>query len=124
MSATRAALKAAKAALDAKRWEEVISQSEMALSLDPKNYFAYVLYLWLAPVAANNGCRNLFLGRAFDKQGKPADAAKAYNEAAKIKPEDDQAWQGLRILYEGQGGKSVDEYITVAVRLAEIYAEA
>lgn len=68
--------------------------------------------------------RNLFLGRAFDKQGKPIEAAKAYNEATKIKPDDDQAWQGLRILYEGQGAKSVDDYITVALRLVEIYAEA
>jgi superkiller protein 3 len=68
--------------------------------------------------------RNLFLGRAYDKLNQPADAAKAYNDAAKIKPNEDQAWQGLRILYEGQGAKGVDEYITVSVRLAEIYAEA
>jgi hypothetical protein len=67
---------------------------------------------------------NLFLGRAYDKLNKPLDAEKAYNAAAKIKPSEDQAWQGLRMLYEGQGNKNVDEFITVSVRLAEIYAEA
>ncbi|KAF2427689.1 putative antiviral protein [Tothia fuscella] len=107
MSSVKGALKAAKAALDAQKYDDAITQAQTVLSLDSKNYFA-----------------NLFLGRAFDKQGKPVDAAKAYNAATKIKPDEDQAWQGLRILYEGQGGKSVDDYITVSVRLAEIYADA
>jgi cytochrome c-type biogenesis protein CcmH/NrfG len=107
MSSTKAALKAAKAALDAKKYDEAIGHAQTALSSDPKNYFA-----------------NLFLGRAFDKLGKPVEAAKAYDEATKIKPDEDQAWLGLRVLYEGQGTKSVNEYISVCVRLAEIYAEA
>jgi hypothetical protein len=69
-------------------------------------------------------CSNLFLGRAYDKLNKPDEAAKAYYAASKIKPNEDQAWQGLRMLYEGQGSKSVDDFITVSVQLAEVYAEA
>ena len=68
--------------------------------------------------------RKLFLGRALDKQGKPDEAAKAYESATRIKPNDDQAWQGLRSVYEAQGPRKVDEYIPVGLRLAEIYAAA
>jgi superkiller protein 3 len=64
----------------------------------------------------------LFLGRAFDKLGKPDDAAKAYDDATRTKPNEDQAWLGLRALYETQGGAKVDEYVRVSVRLAEIYS--
>ena len=66
----------------------------------------------------------LFLGRAYEKQGKLDDAIKTYSDATNIKPNDYQAWLGLRGLYEGQGTTKVDEYITVSTRLAEIYAEA
>lgn len=66
--------------------------------------------------------RYLFLGRAYDKLNKPADAAKAYNKAHEIKPTDDQALLGLQILYEGQDSKSLDEYIEVSEKLALIYA--
>ena len=68
--------------------------------------------------------RKLFLGRALDKQGKPDEAAKTYESATRIKPNDDQAWQGLRSVYEVQGPQKVDEYIPVGLRLAEIYAAA
>ena len=43
MSATKAALKAAKAALDAHKYEEAIEQAQRALAADPQNYHASVL---------------------------------------------------------------------------------
>ncbi|EKG16415.1 Tetratricopeptide TPR-1 [Macrophomina phaseolina MS6] len=104
----KAALKAAKAALDAQKWDDAIAQAHTVLESDPQNYFA-----------------RLFLGRALDKSGRPDDAARAYEEAAAIKPDDDQAWLGLRSLYEssGCGEKRVDEYTKVGLRLGEIYAK-
>lgn len=36
----KAALKAAKAALDAENWDEVVTQAEVVLAADAKNYFA------------------------------------------------------------------------------------
>ncbi|GME51107.1 Antiviral protein [Neofusicoccum parvum] len=104
-SSTKAALKAAKAALDAQKWNDAIAQAEQVLESDPHNYFA-----------------RLFLGRALDKKGSPAAAATAYDAAAALKPDDDQAWLGLRSLYEGLAAARVDEHTTVGLRLAEIYA--
>ncbi|KAF2085425.1 TPR-like protein [Saccharata proteae CBS 121410] len=101
----KAALKSAKAALDAQDWDQAVTQSQNVLSSDPENYFA-----------------RLFLGRALEKRGQLEEAAKAYEDAAKSKPEDDQAWLGLRLLYEGQGGKKVDGVLEVGRRLAELYA--
>lgn len=102
---TKAALKAAKAAIDSKSWEEAVEQANTVLEKDPNNYFA-----------------KLFLGRANDGLSKYDDAAKAYNDATNIKPEDPQAWLGLRGMYEGLGGRNVDENIEVGLKLAEIYA--
>lgn len=107
MSSNKAALKAAKTALDAEDWDQVITQAQIVLASDSKNYFA-----------------NLFLGRAFQKQVKLDDAAKTYNSATKIKPEDAQAWLGLCNLYENQGSQKVDEYREAAVKVGEIYAAA
>ncbi|KAF2500717.1 hypothetical protein BU16DRAFT_614434 [Lophium mytilinum] len=103
----KAALKAAKAAIDAQNWPEAISQANKVLESDAQNYFA-----------------KLFLGRALDKSGKPQEAAKAYESATKIKPDDLQAWRGLESVLESQGPAGVDEYIPVGLRLAEIYAAA
>jgi superkiller protein 3 len=106
MASTKAALKAAKAAIDAKDWDAAISQARTVLSSDPQNYFA-----------------TLFLGRAYDKQGKVAQSAKAYEDATKIKPDDEHAWVGLQTLYEGQGTNGIDGYITASLKLAEVLAE-
>ncbi|KAF1980946.1 translation repressor/antiviral protein Ski3 [Aulographum hederae CBS 113979] len=103
----KAALKAAKAALDAQKYDEVVSQAQAVLAQDKSNYFA-----------------NLFLGRAYDKLGDPIDAANSYEAATKLKPEDPQAWIGLQTVYEAQDSKKVDEYISISLRLAAIYAEA
>ncbi|KAK4981766.1 Superkiller protein 3 [Elasticomyces elasticus] len=107
MASNKTALKAAKSALDAGKYDEAITQAQIILASDSQNYFA-----------------KLFLGRASEKQEKVDDAAKAYESAAKIKPDDSQAWLGLCSLYEHQGSRKVDEYRLAAVRLAEIYAEA
>jgi superkiller protein 3 len=40
MSGFKAALKAAKAALDAKKYDEAVSNAQTVLSLDKQNYFA------------------------------------------------------------------------------------
>jgi len=42
MASTKAALKAAKSALDAQNWGEAIVQANVVLAADPKNYFAFV----------------------------------------------------------------------------------
>lgn len=104
---TKAALKAAKQAIDTKKWDEAREQASNVLEKDPQNYFA-----------------KLFLGRAYDGLGKFEDSAKAYDDATKIKPDEAQAWLGLRGLYEKQGPAKVDESTRVGLKLAEIYAEA
>lgn len=104
---SKASLKAAKAALDAQDWEKTVTEAKNILASDSSNHFAL-----------------LFLGRAYEKQGKLDDAAEAYHSAAKSKPGDSQAWQGLCIVYEGQGSNKVDEYREAAVSLAEIFATA
>lgn len=101
---TKAALKAAKAAIDTKKWDEAIEQANVVLEKDANNYFA-----------------KLFLGRANDALKKHDEAAAAYNDATRIKPDDAQAWLGLRGMYEGMGPAKVDENIEVGLKLAEIY---
>lgn len=100
----KAALKAAKSAIDAKKWDEAKEQAEAALEKDASNYFA-----------------KLFLGRANEGLRQFDDAAKAYRDATKLKPDDAQAWLGLRALYEGLGPAKVDENTEVGLKLAEIY---
>ncbi|KAL6705327.1 Superkiller protein 3 [Coniothyrium glycines] len=104
---TKTALKAAKAAIDSKNWEEAIAQANAVLEKDNNNYFA-----------------KLFLGRAYDGLSKYDDAAQAYTDATKIKPEDAQAWLGLRGMYEGLGPAKVAENTQVGLKLAEIYMNA
>jgi superkiller protein 3 len=107
MASTKAALKAAKAAIDAKEWDAAIKEAQTALSSDPRNFFA-----------------KLFLGRAYDKQGKVAESAKAYKDASELKPDDEQPWIGLQTLYEAQGGAGIDGYIWASWNLAKLLAAA
>ena len=107
MSATKAALKAAKSSLDSGDYDSAAKEAQKVLSSDSKNYFAL-----------------LFLGRACEKLGKVEDAARAYHSAAEAKPEDSQAWLGLCSLYESQGSDKIDEYREAAVKAAEIFANA
>ena len=107
MSTNKAALKAAKAALDAEDYETVVTQAQIVLASDASNYPA-----------------RLFLGRAFEKQGQLDNAADTYRKAADSKPDEAQAWLGLCSLFESQGSKKVDDYIDVAVRVGSIHAAA
>ena len=43
MSGTKAALKAAKAALDGNKYQDAVDQAKTILKTDPKNYHAYAL---------------------------------------------------------------------------------
>ncbi|SLM37046.1 Tetratricopeptide-like helical domain [Lasallia pustulata] len=107
MSATKTALKAAKAALDAHKYQDAIEQARKVLAADPQSYHA-----------------NVFLGLGLDKQDKNDDSAKAYKAAIQIKQNDPLAWQGLITLYEKQAGKHIDDYQDAAVHLAELFMEA
>ncbi|MCJ1399353.1 Superkiller protein 3 [Xylographa trunciseda] len=102
MSNTKAALKAAKAALDGHKYEEAAKEAQKVLDVDPSNYHA-----------------NVFLGLACEKQDKNDEAEKVYSVAAKSKPSDPLVWQGLITLYEKQAGKKIDQYGDAALHLAE-----
>ncbi|KAF7198118.1 Superkiller protein 3 [Pseudocercospora fuligena] len=104
---TKAALKAAKTALDNKQYDQAIEQANSVLSSDPSNHFA-----------------KLFLARALELQKKYDEAAKHYRSAADAKPDDSQAWQGLLSVYEAQGSARLDEYRDASVKVAEIFAAA
>lgn len=104
---TKAALKAAKTALDAEDYDGAIKEAQNVLSTDGKNYFA-----------------KLFLARAYEKQGKYEDAASTYASAADSKPEDGQAWLGLCSVYEAQGSSKVDEYRDAAVKVAVLFEKS
>jgi superkiller protein 3 len=64
---------------------------------------------------------NVFLGLALEKQNENEASEKAYDAAAKLKPAEALAWQGLVTLYEKQAGKKIDEYAAAALRLAEYF---
>lgn len=103
----KAALKAAKAALDKQDYDKAIEQAQEVLSSDPTNYFA-----------------RLFLARAHEKKGDFDESVKSYQAAAKSKPSDPQAWLGLCSVYEAQEGKRLDEYRDAALQLATLFAAA
>ncbi|KAK4556275.1 Superkiller protein 3 [Recurvomyces mirabilis] len=104
---TKANLKAAKAAIDAGDYGKAVAEAQTVLAADAQNYYA-----------------RLFLARALEKQDKFDEAATTYNQAAKSKPQDGQAWLGLCSVYELQGSAKVDEYREAAVKAAEILANA
>lgn len=88
MATVRASLKAAKAAIDDRRYEDALTQVEQVLSLEPHNYHA-----------------NVFRGLALDKLNQTDDALRAYRTATNAKGADPLAWQGLIGLLERQGHK-------------------
>lgn len=67
--------------------------------------------------------RNVFLGRALEKQGDAQQAIGAYRKATGIKPTEDLAWKGLCNVYEASGAKGVDGFTESSLELARIYAE-
>ncbi|MCJ1285074.1 Superkiller protein 3 [Xylographa opegraphella] len=102
MSNTKAALKAAKAALDGHQYAAAANEAQKVLDVDPNNYHA-----------------NVFLGLACDKQNKNDEAERVYEVAAKLKPNDPLVWQGFITLYEKQAGKKIDQYGDAAIHLAQ-----
>ncbi|PVH87854.1 TPR-like protein [Cadophora sp. DSE1049] len=107
MSGPKAALKAIAAAVKAQKYDDAVQEAQKLLASDPKNYQA-----------------SIFLGFAFGKLNKLADAEKAYDAASKIKDSEPQAWQGLIQLYEKGSGEKISAYQTAALRLVEIYRDA
>ncbi|KAK4690960.1 superkiller protein 3, partial [Lecanoromycetidae sp. Uapishka_2] len=106
MSSAKATLKAAKAALDAHKYDDAVEQAKTVLATDPSNYNA-----------------NVFIGLAYDKQEQYEASETAYKVAVKSKNKDLLAWQGLVTLYERQAGKKLNEYHDAVLSLAEIYME-
>ncbi|MCJ1471468.1 Superkiller protein 3 [Lambiella insularis] len=104
MSTSKAALKAAKLALDSQKYDEAAREATKVLDGDPGNYHA-----------------NVFLGRALDKQDKNDEAERAYSVAVNTKGNDPLVWQGLVAIYEKQAGKKIDQYHSAALHLAECF---
>ena len=104
MSAVKTAIRAAKAAIDARKYQEAQNEAKKVLSADPKSYHA-----------------NVFLGLALDKQNENEASEVAYKAAIDVKGRDALAWQGLVALYEKQTGNKLDDYHDAALCLAEIY---
>lgn len=106
MSTTKIALKAAKASIDAHRYEDAIEQAKEVLSVDGKNYNA-----------------NVFLGLAYEKRDQYEASEAAYRKAIQGKDKDPLAWQGLVNLYEKAKNEKLEAYHDAALVLAEIYME-
>ena len=68
-------------------------------------------------------CSNVFLGLAWEKQGRNDESERAYKTATSLKANDPLAWQGLISLYEQQGGRKLDDYHDAAIHLATLFAE-
>lgn len=106
MSTTKTALKAAKSALDSKKYDEAIEQAKIVLNADPKSYHG-----------------NVFLGLAYDKQNLDDKSENAYQAAIRTKDNDPLAWQGLISLYEKQNDRKIGEYHDAALQLAGIFMD-
>ncbi|OAA54539.1 antiviral protein [Niveomyces insectorum RCEF 264] len=106
-NSAKAQLKAIGEALKQQQYAEATQQARDVLEADPKNYQALI-----------------FLGFALDKCDKLDEAVPVYEEAAGVKPEDPQAWQGLIKVFEKQGSKALPKYKVAALRLAEIFRDA
>ncbi len=119
MASIKSLLKAAKADLDARKYDSCADKAQQILQADPQNYFALVSTSF---VFVNLTVPSLtFLGRASEKLGKRDDAEKAYRAATRVKPDDITAWTGLNILYEAQGSAKVKEHIDASLEVAKIY---
>ncbi|KAK6349996.1 Superkiller protein 3 [Orbilia brochopaga] len=103
-AAAKAALKAAKAAIDAKNWEEGRELSLKLLQTDPSNYYG-----------------NIYLGLTQLRLHEVPDAEKAYRDAIQLKPSEPMAWQALVTLYEET--QQIDEYLDAVKELAMIWMQ-
>ena len=106
MSTAKSSLRAAKAALDAKKYNEAANAARKVIEEDPSSYHGHV-----------------FLGLALEKQSESEASEAAYKSAINFKDKDTLAWQGLVSLYEKQASKKLDQYHDAALRLAIMYME-
>ena len=104
MPDSKTALKHAKAALDAHKYDVAIDEAKSVIEVNPKSYHAFV-----------------FLGLAYERQDKYKESEEAYRRATEVKSQDPLAWQGLVTLYDKNASESLDSYHDAALRLAEIY---
>ncbi|PWY92680.1 TPR-like protein [Aspergillus heteromorphus CBS 117.55] len=104
---SKSALKAVRAALDAKDFELAAEKAKAIVLQDPQIYHA-----------------NVFLGLSLDKLNKNVDAEKAYRAAIRVKDNDKTAWQGLINLYEKQGAQKLESYREAVIGLGLLFAEA
>ncbi|KAJ5918059.1 hypothetical protein N7454_010434 [Penicillium verhagenii] len=102
----KAALKAIRAAIDARKFDIAREKALDLVKEDAKDYYA-----------------NVYLGLANDKLRKLQDAETAYLAATRIKPEEPTAWQGLIGLYDKQGSAKLDAYHDAALALGLVFAE-
>lgn len=121
MSVIKVALRASKAALDRKDYDEAEEQAKKVLEIDADNYHAYVSLPRTRVDSLNLLNRNIFLGLALDQKNMLDKSEQAYRAAATFKPDEALAWQGLIALYEKQLAAKLEEYHQAAFRLAEIF---
>ncbi|KAJ5115018.1 hypothetical protein NUU61_000777 [Penicillium alfredii] len=103
---SKAALKAVRAALDAKDFEDAAEKAKTLTKQEPQNYHAHV-----------------FLGLANEKLNKNDDSERAYLAATRVKKSDRTAWQGLISLYEKQGSHKLEPYREAVLNLGQIFAD-
>lgn len=104
MPDSKTALKNAKAALDAHKYDVAIDEAKSVIEVNRKSYHAFV-----------------FLGLAYERQDKNQESEEAYRSATNVKSQEPLAWQGLVTLYEKNAAEFLDKYHDAALRLAEIY---
>lgn len=94
-------LKAARASIDAKRYEEAIEKCQMVFDIDASNYQAHV-----------------FAGLAALQLGKQEEAKLHYQSAISIAPQEQLAWKGMGNLYnKGVEQKDLSDAITTYCKL-------
>ncbi|KAJ5115907.1 hypothetical protein N7456_000255 [Penicillium angulare] len=104
---SKAALKAVRSAIDAKKFADAAEQAKSLVSQDPQNYHGHV-----------------FLGLANDKLNKVDESEAAYLAATQLKSADRTAWQGLISLYERQGSQRLGSYRQAVLNYGQILAES
>ncbi|XP_065910597.1 superkiller complex protein 3-like [Dysidea avara] len=97
----KAHLKAARAFIDTKKYEEATEKCQMVFALDANNYQAHV-----------------FAGLATLQSGKQQEAKQHYQSAITIAPQEQLAWKGLANLYsKGVGQDDVTDAIATYSKL-------
>eukprot|EP00124_Ichthyophonus_hoferi_P002996 Ihof_evm2s233 gene=Ihof_evmTU2s233 len=103
MSSVKSELKAAREALKEKDYKGTLKHCKAVITLDKKNYNAYV-----------------FVGAAAEGLENPSQAEQAYRKAIDIEPNQPLAFQGLARLYEKGGDADQSKLVEVYQSLAEV----